>query len=142
AAGLIKELADKNVKVRVAAAEDLGNLAELRLADAKTALPALREAQKDADPNVRKAVLDALGKIEPENYGTLLQDTLKKDTDPVVQLSAVTALGQLMPPVKGAVPVLIEGFKASPQDAPKTAKTPPPPPPRTPPPADPPPGRR
>jgi HEAT repeat protein len=142
AAGLIKELADKNPKVRAAAADDLGNLAELRLADAKSALPALREAQKDTDPNVRKAVLEALGKIESENYGTLLQDSLKKDTDPVVQLAAVNALGQLMPPLKAAVPVLIEVYKASPQDAPKTAKAPPPPPPGTPPPADPPAVRR
>src|SRR5262245_40416578 len=43
---LIKELEDKNPKVRAGAAEDIGSLADVRLADAKTALPALRTALK------------------------------------------------------------------------------------------------
>lgn len=111
---LIKDLKDKNPKVRIGAAEDLGRLASVKLADAKSALPALRAAQKDADPGVRKAVLEALGQIEePKSYTPLLIDTLKKEKDPGVLVTATSALVQLTPPPKSALPALTEAHKAA-----------------------------
>ena len=52
-------LSDKSPKDRVVAAEELGNLAAIKLSEAKLALPVLRTAlYKDADPTVRKAALE------------------------------------------------------------------------------------
>jgi HEAT repeat protein len=113
AQALIKDLADKNPKVRAQAAVDIGDLADVRLADAKAALPKLKELQKDPDAAVRKAVIEALGKIEPEQYPTLLIDTLKTEKDPGVQLAAVQALGRLGQQAKSAVGVLVDVHKAS-----------------------------
>src|SRR5262249_28034104 len=124
-----KELEDKNPKVRAAAAEDIGSLADVRLADAQAALPALRGLLKDTDAGVRKAAVEALGKVEPDAYPKLLEETLKTDKDPVVLVAAAAALGQMQAKSRSAIPALIEAYKASPQDykAPKTAQNPPPP---------------
>ena len=129
---LIKELADKNPKIRAAAAQDLGELADIRINDVKPAIPTLKEMLKDTDPNVRKAVVESLGKIEPDAYTTLLIETAKTDKDPIVLLSVINTLGQMQPPPpKTTATVLIDVYKASPQDPPKAApvgKNPPPPP--------------
>src|SRR5262249_35622967 len=126
AAELIKDLDDKNPKVRTQAVADLGDLADVRLADAKAALPKLKEWQKDADAGVRKAVVEALGKIEPDQYPTLLIETLKTDKDPAVQLAAVQAVQRLGPMAKGAVAVLQEVHKASLTEPAAKTKAPPP----------------
>lgn len=111
---LVKDLKDKDPKVRINAAEELGRLASIRLADAKSALPALKAAQRDPDSGVRKAVLEAIGAIDPEpkTYVPILIDALKKDKDATVRLSAVTALGQIGPPAKTAVAALVEVQKS------------------------------
>ncbi|OAI54638.1 hypothetical protein AYO44_14555 [Planctomycetaceae bacterium SCGC AG-212-F19] len=126
-AELIKDLDDKNPKIRSQAVVDIGDLADVRLADAKAALPKLKELQKDTDAGVRKAVVEALGKIEPDQYATLLIDTLKTDKDPAVQLAAVQAVQRLGPMAKAAVAVLQEVHKTSLSEPPPktTAKTPP-----------------
>jgi HEAT repeat protein len=116
AAELIKDLSDKNAKVRLHAAEELGRLAAVKLADAQSALPALKTAQKkDPDPGVRKAALEALGIIEPETktYLPLLIDTVKRDRDPLVLSAASAALAQLGPQAKSALPALTEAHKAT-----------------------------
>jgi HEAT repeat protein len=112
---LIKDLKDKNPKIRAGAAEDLGKLAAVKLSEAKFALPALRAAQKDADPAVRKAVLEALGQIDPDakTYVPLLTETLKREKDPLVQVAAVSALIQIEPLPKSALPVLLDVHKAA-----------------------------
>ena len=50
---LVKDLKSRP-KVRINAAEELGRLADVRLNDAKTALPALKAAMKDPDAGVRQ----------------------------------------------------------------------------------------
>lgn len=111
AAELIKDLDSKDPKVRASAANDIGDLADVRLADAKFAQPKLKELQKDPDPNVRRAVLMALGKIEMDKYPTLLIDALKTDKSSEVQMAAVQALQQLGPMAKESAPVMEELYK-------------------------------
>jgi HEAT repeat protein len=135
AAALIKELADKNPTIRRNAAQELGDLADVRITDARTALPALKDALKDTDPAVRQAVLAALGKIEPDKFPALLIDVLKNDKDGAMQIAAVASLGQLAQQgqaarVKDAIPVLIEVYKALATAPPTPVK---PPQPNTPP---------
>lgn len=125
AADLIKKLSDKNPMARQSAAEDLAELADIKIVDAKAALPALTEALKDPEPGVRNAVVAALGKIEPEKFPALLMETLKKEKDGVVLIGAANALGQLGPEAKATLPALYEAFKASPQETPKVTKAPP-----------------
>ncbi len=142
AAELIKDLDSKDPRVRISAANDLGDLADVRLADAKFAQPKLKEMQKDPDPNVRRAVLMALGKIEMDKYPTLLVDALKTDKSSEVQLAAVQALQQLGPMAKDSAPVMEELYKTLLTEPAKTApKTTTPPNPNMPP-ADPPAVRR
>jgi HEAT repeat protein len=142
AAELIKDLDSKDAKVRASAANDLGDLADVRLADAKFAHPKLKELQKDPDPTVRRAVLMALGKIEMDKYPTLLIDALKTDKSSEVQLAAVQAIQQLGPMAKEASPVMQELYKTLLTEPVKTApKTTTPPNPNMPP-ADPPAVRR
>jgi HEAT repeat protein len=127
-AAMIKDLDSKDPKVRAAAAVDIGDLADVRLADAKTALGKLKDLQKDNDPNVRKAVLEALAKIEPDENKTRLATVLKTEKDPIVLLAVVGVLQRLGPMAKDTVPALQEAHKISVNEpAPKTApKTPPP----------------
>ena len=135
---LIQDLADKSPKVRASAAVELGDLADVKLADAQSAMPKLKELLKDTDGEVRKAVIEALAKIEPDfkDQMALLQSALK-DKDSLVQLAGINGfarLGQQMQDArptlqKEALPTLQEVYKASfdSKTAPKTAKAPPPP---------------
>jgi HEAT repeat protein len=111
---LIKDLKDRDPKNRAFAAEELGSMAEVRLTDVKPAIPALLAALKDKDAAVRKAVIDALGKAEPEPREVVPAyiDIVRRDKDPTVRLAAVTALGQIGPPAKAAIPALKEAQKA------------------------------
>jgi HEAT repeat protein len=61
---LIKVLKGKEVDVRISAAIGLGYFGE----EAKQAVPALQEAQKDRDPRVREAAGVALTRIDPEKF--------------------------------------------------------------------------
>src|SRR5262249_17751520 len=63
---LIKLLKNKDAKTRANAAEDLGQVGAIRARDAEPALPALKEALRDKEPNVRRAAAVALGKIRLE----------------------------------------------------------------------------
>jgi HEAT repeat protein len=112
---LIQDLKDKNPKVRAAAAQDIARLAQVRLADAKAALPSLQAAARDPDPEVRSAVMEALASIEADRKGaiTIYVDTLKREKSPVVQRAAATALFQMQPPPKEARDKLVEIYKAA-----------------------------
>lgn len=102
-------LNDKNPKDRTVAAEELGNLAAIKRSEALAALPTLRTVlQKDVDPGVRKAALEALVKIEPEKGLELLIDTFKKDKEPVIRLGIIALFGQQGVQAKEAVPALFE----------------------------------
>ena len=61
---LIGALKDKEGDVRWSAAIGLGYFGE----QAKDAIPALQEAQKDRDPRVREAAGVALTRIDPEKF--------------------------------------------------------------------------
>lgn len=61
--GLIaKSLKEPDLAARTRAATALGELGS----EARSALPALQEARKDTDPSVRKAIEEAIGKIDPK----------------------------------------------------------------------------
>jgi HEAT repeat protein len=135
-------LNDKSPKDRIVAAEELGNLGAIKLSEALVALPALRAAlQKDSDPTVRKAALDAIVKIEPDKGLELLIDTFKKDKEPVIRLGIIATFSQRGIQAKEAVPVLHETLLEPFADKGKVSKEPktpqpkdqPKPPPLTPP---------
>lgn len=114
-AELIKGLSDKDAKGRISAADDIGDLATVKLADAKMAMPMLRNLlQRDPEPGVRKAALEALGKIEPESYVDMLLDTFKKDKDQTVRLAVVAEIGKLRKDAKEALPILYDAIKTPP----------------------------
>jgi hypothetical protein len=105
---LLKDLKDPDPKTRISAVEDLGHLAEVKLDDAKPAIPALLKSLKDRDAGVRRAVIAAMEKIEPDpkDYVPALTELLKKERDATVRLAAVRTLGQIGPPAKSAVSTL------------------------------------
>ncbi|MBL8798161.1 MAG: HEAT repeat domain-containing protein, partial [Planctomycetia bacterium] len=118
-------LGDKSPKDRVVAAEELGNLAAIKLSEAKLALPALRSAlHKDADPTVRKAALDAIVKIEPEKGVETLIETFRRDREPVVRLGIIATLAQLGVQAKEAGPVLHDALLEPFPDRSKVTKEP------------------
>jgi HEAT repeat protein len=107
---LIKDLRSNRVKTRLFAAEELGHMADLRLKDAKPAIPALVKALKDPNPGVRKAVIEALAKTEPDPKEVVprFMEIVEKDKTMPVRLAVVRALGQIGPPAKPAVKALTE----------------------------------
>jgi HEAT repeat protein len=113
-ARLIKELKARDVKTRIAAAEDLGHIGQVKKSYAEPAVPPLIEALKDSDAGVRKAAADALGKVDPDAMLAVapLTEALK-DKAPPVRQAAAGALGQIGPDAKDAVPALRELQKDS-----------------------------
>src|SRR2546425_3508147 len=65
-ARLMKELKSKDVKTRIAAADDLGHIGQIKKSYTEPAVPALIDALHDADAGVRKAAANALGKVDPD----------------------------------------------------------------------------
>ena len=61
---LIKALKGKETDVRISAAIGLGYFGD----QARDAIPALQEAEKDRDPRVREAAGVALSRIDPEKF--------------------------------------------------------------------------
>jgi HEAT repeat protein len=105
---LLKDLKSPNAKIRIYAVEELGHQAEIRLADAKVAIPALIKAMKDNHPGVRRAVIIALEKVgaDPKDLLPGLIDSIKKSMDIPLRITAATTLGNMGPAAKEAVPAL------------------------------------
>src|SRR5262249_10563988 len=76
-------------------------------------------------PAVRRAILAALARLEPDPKGRIpfLIESLQQEKDLGVRVTLVTTLGQAGPVAKDAVPGLLEVQKASLQEA---LKPPPP----------------
>jgi RNA polymerase sigma factor (sigma-70 family) len=74
---------------------------------AKAAVPAVREALKDVDPDVRNWAITALLSIDDGTSVTALAD-LMKDNDVSVRFHALEALSQFGPKAKAATPKLLE----------------------------------
>lgn len=109
-AGYIKAVqSDKDAKVRITSAVELAKIAQLNADQGKAAVPALVEALKDEEPEVRKAALAALGfaKPAPEQVVPGLITIVKNGReDKAVRLSAIGTLGALGPNAREALPFL------------------------------------
>lgn len=76
------------------------------------AVPALVEALKSPDPNVRQQAADTLARIGPAAANAVPALTaLLEDPDPRVKKSAVRALGQIGPAAATAVPSLMRALE-------------------------------
>ena len=113
-ARLMKELKSKDVKTRIAAADDLGHIGQIKKSYTEPAVPALIDALRDTDAGVRKAAANALGKVDPDVKLAVpaLTDALKDKVPPVRQ-AAASALGLIGPDAKDAIPTLRETQKDS-----------------------------
>ena len=113
-ARLVKELKSKDVKTRIAAADDLGHIGQIKKSYTELAVPALIDALRDTDAGVRKAAANALGKVDPDVKLAVpaLTDALK-DKAPPVRQAAASALGLIGPDAKDAIPILRETQKDS-----------------------------
>src|SRR5262245_30942806 len=75
----------------------------------KDLVPALVEALKDKDRDVRQAACTALGNLGQEAVKPLIE-ALKND-DKATQAAAIEALGKIGPNASDAVPALIKALK-------------------------------
>jgi hypothetical protein len=103
----IKELKDKDAKVRATAAEEIGKLGQTKSSLAKPAIAPLLETLKDKETKVRAAAALALGQCDPEDgekavkaLTELMNDTKEDD---LVRRYAVMGLGAMGEKAKAAV---------------------------------------
>jgi HEAT repeat protein len=99
---LIGALRDNDPSVRLMAAKALRRYP----ADVAPVLPALREATKDPDADVRRVAEESVRVVTQDEVTRLAQ--LLKDKDDNVRLLAAKALGRMGPPAAAAAPVLKE----------------------------------
>jgi HEAT repeat protein len=113
-ARLMKELQAKDAKTRIAAAEELGHIGQVKKSLTEPAVPALIDALHDSDAGVRKAAANSLGKVDPDVKVAVppLTDALKDKASPVRQ-AAAGALGLIGPDAKEAIPALRDAQKDS-----------------------------
>jgi HEAT repeat protein len=109
-AGYIKAVQeDKDAKVRLTSATELAKLAQINAEQAKPAIPALVEALKDDNTEVRKAALTALGFAKPD-AGTVLPGLIgivrNIREDKAVRLAAIGMLGAHGPNARDSLPFL------------------------------------
>jgi HEAT repeat protein len=112
-APLIKDLKNKDPKVRISAADELGHRGAVRAADVKDALPLLLGlVKRDKDAGVRKSAALAVGKVDPDPKDAVpvLIDALT-DKSTAVRTAAATALGQFGSNAADAIPALTEAQK-------------------------------
>jgi HEAT repeat protein len=113
---ILKNLKDGNAATKIAACGKLGDLVDVKLSYAQMGLPLIRDMlKKETDANVRKAALEALGKIEyePKTFVDNMLAALKGDKDVIVQAAAVNLLGLYGPEAKASVDALKEFQNAS-----------------------------
>ncbi len=108
----------KDVKVRVNALQELGNLAQIKKSLAKDAMPDIYKALEDKDAGVRAAAAEALGKTDPEykDAGAVLVKLLKDDKEESVKIGAAKGLAAMGATAKDALPALREIANANKAD--------------------------
>jgi len=95
---LVRELADKDVYVRKAAAEALGCVLEDAPDDTaarSAAYKGLSALLQDSDMSVRYQVIDAFSRLRERRSVALLIKTFSGDSDPIVRGHAAFALGEI-----------------------------------------------
>ncbi len=109
---LIKQLKNREPKVRAAAADDLGQVGAIRAADAEPAVAPLLEALGDKESNVRRAAAVALGRIRLQAKEVVPELTKRlEDGAPAVVQAAAVALGAFGAEAKEALPALQKAQK-------------------------------
>jgi hypothetical protein len=110
---LVKQLKDKDVAVRLKAAQSLLKLGPA----AREAIPALEEAAKDSDEEVAAMAakgLKTLKVVEKEELAALIAQL--KDKDATVRHEAAKTLSHLGLAAKEALPALVEAAKDKDED--------------------------
>jgi len=98
---------DKDAKVRAVAAAELGKIAKGNAEQAKETVPALIEALKDEDVEVRKAAVVSLEAAKPEPAAvvpTLIANLKNSREDRAVRLGVLVLLNAAGPSAKEALP--------------------------------------
>ncbi len=119
-AGLVKDFKHNDPKVRVAALQELEQMAQVRPSDVQPAVPYVFPVLKDPDAGVRRTAVTVLDILEadPKQFVPPLVELLKKDKDPGVRRAAVIAAGHVGPPAEAAIAPL-EAILKSVKDNPK-----------------------
>jgi HEAT repeat protein len=110
----VKDLGNKDAKVRKTAAEEIGKIAQVKASAAKPALQPLLDALKDSNSGVREAAALAVGRLdEPSEAVPALSKLIKEEKDMPVRIAAARGLGQMGSGAKEAVPTLREVMTAA-----------------------------
>jgi HEAT repeat protein len=105
----VKDLNNKDAKVRKNAAEEIGKIAQVKASAAKNALQPLIDALKDSSSVVREAAAVAVGRLdEPSDAVPALVKLIKDEKEMTVRIAAARGLGQMGSGAKDAVPTLRE----------------------------------
>lgn len=107
APALLAVVRDPDPSVSAEAAQSMIRLAKAKGFDRKTIVPPLVKGLKHDDPQVRRGVAYALGRIGPDAkdaYGAL-KDALE-DQDWLVRIEAALAMWRIQPPAESALKVL------------------------------------
>jgi HEAT repeats len=124
APGFIKNLGDRDARVRLEAAEGLARVGALKSSNAREGVgPLCAVALGDRDARVRAAATASLGelRLEPARVVPVLCKLVKEDKDRAVQLAAINALGSFGPAAKDARPVLLHAEAETLEELEKTA---------------------
>lgn len=111
---LLKDLDSKTAATKIAALEEFGKLASVKITYAEKALPQIRDIlAKDGDVKVRIAALTCLSRIEGEekDYVPSMIKYLKEDKDFGVQGTALQLIAQGQQGSASAVTPLKERYK-------------------------------
>ncbi|MGE3806087.1 MAG: HEAT repeat domain-containing protein [Gemmataceae bacterium] len=104
---LIKQLDSKDAKARADAAREIGRIGLIKLSYVRSAIPALLDAAKDDNNDVRMAALAAIGitRPEPDQAVPVFTDALKSDNDQL-KMAAMEGLRYYGENAKAALPEL------------------------------------
>lgn len=110
----------KDVKVKIAALEKLGELGQIQYSYAEPAIPEMLKALEDKDAGVRAAAAKAVGQAGSEDPDTVpnLVKLLKSDKEESVKIAAAEGLGLLGTKAKDAV----NDLRSAAKDADKKSK--------------------
>ena len=118
----IKDLKIGSAKARATAADEIGQIGQIKASYAKPALQPLLDVLNDKDAAVRRAAATALARLdEPKEVVPALAKALKEDKNQQVRVAAAGGLGLMGEASKEAVPTLREVAREA-RDAGKTAQ--------------------